>query len=281
MRYSGSRTRTTKLGNRTYARCHSRDCYRVLWLCAVAGPDASRSHSTSRRLARRPHARRSVPRVLFLPRRHRPAETAWLEAGCRNESVRAHVDGRGNREGGRNSDWHMWKPSARRRSVTRSARTWTNNLTAEERAVVRNTLRTWSMRMLNYRVETLPADEAARCKVFEFAKERVLKPSLPVPTRRCFPSLINWPANSQSMWRLTTASLQDRVGRPSKQRQTDRCAARHRPDNDYGLSWIKTYGKGRVFNTGWDTPRSSTSWARFHSFSAIWTLILRPPGSSN
>ena len=103
--------------------------------------------------------------------------------------------------------------------------------------------------MLNYRVETLPADEAGRCKVFEFAKERVLKPSLPVPTRRCFPSLINWPANSQSMWRLTTASLQDRVGRPSKQRQTDRCAARHRPDNDYGLSWIKTYGKGRVFNT--------------------------------
>ena len=23
-----------------------------------------------------------------------------------------------------------------------------------------------------------------------------------------------------------------------------------RPDNDYGLSWIRTYGKGRVFNTG-------------------------------
>ena len=83
----------------------------------------------------------------------------------------------------------MWKPSVRRRSVTRSARTWTNNLTAEERAVVRNTLRTWSMRMLNYRVETLPADEAARCKVFEFAQELGIETIVASPDPALLPEL--------------------------------------------------------------------------------------------
>jgi hypothetical protein len=45
------------------------------------------------------------------------------------------------------------------------------NLTVEERAVVKNTLRTWGMRMPAYRLESFPADEASRRKVFEFAKD--------------------------------------------------------------------------------------------------------------
>jgi hypothetical protein len=44
-------------------------------------------------------------------------------------------------------------------------------LTTEERAVVRNALRMWGMRMTSYRLDTLPADSASRRKVFEFAKE--------------------------------------------------------------------------------------------------------------
>ena len=66
------------------------------------------------------------------------------------------------------------------------------------------------------------------------------------------------------------------------------CAPRVRPDADYALSWIHTYGKGRCFSPRWAIRRRSSrrrisaifSSGVFSSSSAIWRLIRRRVPSS-
>ena len=63
------------------------------------------------------------------------------------------------------------------------------NLTAPERTVVKNALRTLAMKMIVYRVETLPPDQAARRKVFEFIKELGIETVIANPDSALLPEL--------------------------------------------------------------------------------------------